>query len=109
MICSKTKLSPELDKIKQLLIKNGYPADVVLSCINHKLAKFAAEKSFGPEKCEVNLKFPWIGKVSSKYENQSSKAITPFRYALKPRLVYTTRVMLPSAENIAFLPVRNVV
>ena len=34
MICSKTKLGPELDKIKQLLIDNGYPADVLLSCIN---------------------------------------------------------------------------
>ena len=34
MISSKTKLGPELDKIKQLLIENGYPADVLLSCIN---------------------------------------------------------------------------
>ena len=36
MICSKTKLGSELDKIKQLLIENGYPADVLLSCINQK-------------------------------------------------------------------------
>ena len=43
MICSKTKLGPELDKIKQLLIDNGYPAGVLLSCINQKLASFAAE------------------------------------------------------------------
>ena len=49
MICSKTKLGPELDKIKQLPIDNGYPADVVLSCINQKLASFAAEKPIGPE------------------------------------------------------------
>ena len=44
MICSKTKLGSELDKIKQLLIESGYPADVQLSCINQKLANFAAEK-----------------------------------------------------------------
>ena len=43
MICSKTKLGPELDKIKQLLIDNGYSADVLLSCINQKLASCAAE------------------------------------------------------------------
>ena len=47
MVCSKTKLGPELDKVKQLLIENGYPADVLLSCINQKLANFAAEKTFG--------------------------------------------------------------
>ena len=46
MIRSKTKLGPELDKIQQLLIKNGYPADFLLSCINQKLANFAAEKNY---------------------------------------------------------------
>jgi len=73
MICSKTNLGPELDKIKQLFIENGYPADVLLSCINQKLANFAAEKTFGSEKCPVYLKLPWIGNVSSKCQNQISK------------------------------------
>ena len=45
MIFSKTKLGSDLDKIKKLLIENGYIADVLLSCINQKLANFAAEKS----------------------------------------------------------------
>ena len=81
MICSKTKLGPELDKIKQLLIENGYSADVLLSYINQKLATFAAEKPIGPEKCPVYLKLPWIGN------------------AVKPRVVYNTRVMLPSAKK----------
>ena len=59
MICSKTKLGSELDKIKQLLIEHGYPADL-LSCINHKLANFAAETTFGPEKYPVYLILPKI-------------------------------------------------
>ena len=75
MICSKTKLGSELDKIKQLLIENGYPTDVLLSCINQKLANFAVEKTFGPEKCPVYLKLPWIGNVSSKFENHFHEAI----------------------------------
>ena len=100
MICSKTKLDPELDKIKQLLIENGYPADVLLTCINQKLANFAAEKTFRPAKCPVYLKLPWIGNVSSKFENQISKAITSYHYyAVKPRVVYNTRVMLPYAKK----------
>ena len=33
MICSKTKLDSELGTIKQLLIDNGYPEDVLVSCI----------------------------------------------------------------------------
>ena len=99
MICSKTKLGSELDKIKQLLIENGYPADVLLSCINQKLANFTAEKTFAPEQCPVYLKLPWIGNFSSKFENQINKAITSCFYAVKPRVVYSTRVMLPSAKK----------
>ena len=99
MICSKTKLGSELDKIKQLLSDNGYPKDALLSCINQKLANFAAEKTFGPEKFPVYLKLPWIGNVSSKFENQINEAITSFFYAVKPHVVYNTIVMLPSAKK----------
>ena len=99
MICSKTKLDSELGTIKQLLIDNGYPEDVLVSCIKEKLANISSEKQFGPEKCPVYLKLPWIGNVSSKFENQSNKAITSCFYAVKPRAVYNTRVMLPSAKQ----------
>ena len=78
MICSKSKLGSVLDKIKQLLIEYGYPAGVLLSCINQQLANFAAEKTFGPEKFPVYLKLPWIGNNSSKFEYQISKAIKSF-------------------------------
>ena len=99
MICSKTKLDPELDQIKQLLMENGYPADVLLSCINQKLANFAAEKTLGPDRCSVYLKLPWIGNVSPKFANPFSKAITSCLDAVKPRVVYNTRFMLLSAKK----------
>ena len=101
MICSKTKLDSELD--------NGYPEDVLVSCIKEKLANISLEKRFGPEKCPVYLKLPWIGNVSSKFENQITKAITSCFYAVKPRAVYNTRVMLPLLKKIAFLPLKKVV
>ena len=99
MICSKTKLDSELGTIKQLLIDNGYPEDVLVSCIKEKLANISSEKQLGPEKCPVYLKLPWIGNASSKFENQINKAITSCFYAVKPRAVYNTRVMLPSAKK----------
>ena len=45
MTRSKTKLDSELDTIKQLLIDNGYPEDVLLSCIMEKLANISSENS----------------------------------------------------------------
>ena len=99
MICSRTKLGSELDRVKQLLIENGYPDDVLISCIKQKLANFAAEKPCGPEKCPVYLKLLWIGNVSSTFENQINKAITSCFYAVKPRMVYNNKVMIPSAKK----------
>ena len=45
------------------------------------------------------LKLPWICNVSSEFENQTNKAIASCFYAVKPRVVYSTRVMLPSAKK----------
>ena len=99
LICSKTNLNSELHRVKQLLIENGYPDDILLSCRKEKLANFVAEYSCGPEKCPIYLKLPWIGNVSSKFGNQSNKAITSSFYAVKPHEVYSTKVMLPSAKK----------
>ena len=99
MICSKTKLDSELDTIKQLLIDNGYPKDVPVSCIKDKQANISLDKWIAPDKCPVYLQLPWIGHVSSKVENQLNKAITSCFYALKSRAVYDTRVMLSSAKK----------
>ena len=99
MICSKTKLGSELYEIKELLIENGNPTDILLFCINQKLANFAAEKAFGPEKRPVYLKLPWIGNISLKFENQITKAITSCFHAVKPRVVYNTRVMPTLLKN----------
>ena len=51
-----------------LLIDNGYPEDVLVSCIKETLANISSEKQFRPEKCPAYLKLPWIGNVSSKFE-----------------------------------------
>ena len=77
MISSKTKLGSELDRVKQPLIENGYPGDVLISCIKQNPANFAAEKPCGPEKCPVYLQLPWIGNVSSKFETKLTKPSHP--------------------------------
>ena len=94
MICSKSKLGSGLDRVKQLLIEIGYPDDVLISCVQQKLANITGEKPCGPWKCPVYIKLPWIGNLSSKFENKINKAITSCFCAVKPRMVYNAKVML---------------
>ena len=42
---------------------------------------------------------PWIGNASSKFENHINNSITTCFYAVKPHVLYNTRVMLPSTKK----------
>ena len=46
MICSKSKLHAELEKIKTIFLDNGYPEDDILSNTKEKIASFSAIQKF---------------------------------------------------------------
>ena len=75
MICTKNKLKQEIDFIKKILLDNGYPEDIVLKHISKKIAQFSTAKPFGPEKCPVYLRAPWIISASQQLEHQSKSAV----------------------------------
>ena len=77
MNCSKNKFGSELDRVKQLLIENGYPDDVLISCIKQKLANFAAEKPCGPEKCPVYLNCPGFVMFHQNLKTKLTKPLHP--------------------------------
>ena len=71
MICSKTKSDSELYKITRLLLENGYPADVLLSYINQKLANFAVEKVWSREVPGVpKIALDWYCFIKVRNSNQ---------------------------------------
>ena len=78
---------------------NGYPEDVVLSYIKEKIASFSAVQKFGPQKCPIYLKLPWIGNTSLRFESKIRQAITKCFFAVNPRIVYSTRRALPSIQK----------
>ena len=75
MICTKNKLKQKIDFIKKILLDNGYPEDIVLHYISKKIAQFSTAKPFGPEKCPVYLRAPWIGSASQQLEHQIKSAV----------------------------------
>ena len=50
-ICSSERLPSELDKIKFILLTNGYPEHAIKSFMAMKMKQFHALPKFGPEKC----------------------------------------------------------
>ena len=74
-MCSLERLPSELDKIKFILLTNGYPEHVIKSFMAMKMKQFHALPKFGPEKCPVYLRLPWLGSVSTRFEKQVKSAV----------------------------------
>jgi len=98
-ICSKEKLEPELDNIRNILRKNGYPVGIINEGIQKKISSFKAPKSEGPHKCPVYLKIPWIGNVTLKFEKQIKSAVNRCFGSVKLRTVFSSIKMLPSIHK----------
>ena len=73
MICTKRRLNEEIERIKKILLDNGYPKNVINSQTAKKIAQFSTLKRFGPENCPVYLRVPWIGKPSTNLEKEVSQ------------------------------------
>ena len=72
MICSKSKLDPELGKIHLILLENGYPEHAINSAFKLKLQQLNSNPVHTVEKCPISLHLPWIGNVHSLSSSSSS-------------------------------------
>ena len=52
-----------------------------------------------PQKCPVYLKLPWIGKTFLNFEKQTKIAINRYYQAVEPRIIFTTRKILPAIHK----------
>ena len=99
MICSKGKLSSESDNIRSIMAENGYPDHVVNSSITRKIRNFRRPPSYGPKKRPVCLHLPWLGAISTRFEKQVASAVQRCYFSVEPRVVFTTRQLLPASKK----------
>ena len=76
---------------------------IVLKHISKKIARFSTAKPFGPEKCPVYLRAPWIDSASQQLEHQIKSAVQNYNGAVSPRLVFLSQFMLPAAKKDVLL------
>ena len=107
-IFSPSKLPQEIDFIRSILCSNGYLENVINSRIKRKIEEFKLPPKEGPEKCPVYLKLPWIGNISTKFKNQCKAVVSSCFDAVKLRVAFSTRKMLPTVRKEACLPSNKV-
>ena len=99
MICSKSKLDPELGKIRLILLENGYPEHAINSAFKRKLQQLNSNPVHTVEKCPVYLHIPWVGNVSMKFEKQITSAVKRCFFFVKPGVIFNTRQLLPAIKK----------
>ena len=68
-------LSEELDKLRDLFISNGYPLSTIDRYMQHIQVLRHRQVCFGPKKCPIYLKLPWLGDCSTRFDNRISHNI----------------------------------
>ena len=95
-ICSSSLLDDEIVKIKSIFTNLGYPMDIINRTIKQTRNRFEQAPVFGPKRCAVYLRLPFIGPVTSRHQQQLSEAIGKCYGAVRLRVVFTTKTLLKS-------------
>ena len=74
-ICSKSQLKEEINRIKEILLDNGYPEDFVFKQILKKITQFSRLKWFGPDKCLVYLRVTYTSQAALTLERNLRIAV----------------------------------
>ena len=101
MICSKERLSSELEYIKSTLINNGYPERIISKIIKSKLGAHEKPQLISGENeneaRKVYLRLPYAGAVSAKYAVRIKGAVSRCYANVSLRIIFKSRPILPAA------------
>ena len=93
-ICSKELLDSEVDNIRDILIKNGYPVDLIKRVIKSQHNNLNKPKIFGPEKFPAVLKLPYIGEASRRFEVKVKELIKENYNQISPRIIFLSKPVI---------------
>ena len=98
MICSKSKLDPELGKIHSILLENDYLEHAINLAFKQKLQELNSNPAHTVEKFPVYLHIPWIENVS-KFKKQITSAVKHCFFSFEPCVIFNTQQLLPATKK----------
>ena len=81
-ICSEIILDNELENIRKIFGLLGYPFDIVDKTVRKTIYSLDEPKLFGPEKCPVYIRLPYLGSVASSMKKKLNKVLETHKVQL---------------------------
>ena len=109
-ICSPATLMAELDFLRSVFLKNGYPGHVLDQVVTP--TNTARDRIVGPRPCPILIRLPWIGKKSGELLKRTNTAVRLAYFAVEVHAVYSTSrafslpkdvLPTPSISNVVYL------
>ena len=99
-ICSECKIDNELRAIRDIFIDYRYPEDVIDSNIKYMVTKFRdTNKVFGPLKCPVYFRLPWVGFATESIANKITSSVYRCYNAVNLSPIFTPRPAFNSTNK----------
>ena len=103
-ICSPEYLSDEINNIKSILKLNGYPEMLVNRVIKSQSTNSNIVKPYGPDKCPILLKLPYIGVESKLIEKKIVDITSKTYHAVNPRVLFMSKPILQRSGKDLMTP-----
>ena len=98
-ICSKVHLNEELTKIREILGNNGYPISLIKTRLSKMMQGRDLPKIFGPQKCPVYLRLPYLGEFSERISKSVRHHVEKTFLSVNLRTVFSTKSILPKSTK----------
>ena len=105
MICFKSKLDPELGKIRSILLENGNSEHAINSAFKRKFQQLHSNPVHTVKKCPVYLHIPWIGNVLMKFEKQITSVVKRCFFSVDHVLFLTLDSSYQQLRKMCYLPI----
>ena len=105
-ICSPNRLSEELDIVRGLLRKNGYPDNIIRQYVTNMSPVQTSGLVYGPKKRRVILRLPWYGDISRVLSKSVCTAVESCYNAADVLVVFVTARLSRSYKD--FLPIPTI-
>ena len=89
MICSIETLPSELNFLRKMFAENGYPDHLVNKIIRDYCSR--PSPFFGPRKCPVYIKLPYIGRASDRFADNIKRCVGNCFKATTVKVLFSSR------------------
>ena len=81
----------ELDNIRSIFGSLGYPSNIITKSINNTISKLEKPVKYGPMKCSVYLRLPYLGKEMLSVEKNIKSVVNSTFRSVNLRISHFTR------------------